>query len=136
LVHVDANGSALGPDLLRRDEYVETTTTAQVDHHFTLIVRLSQLELFFSHARRTARLINAHPFQVGHDKRITATQPKIGFVWYGPQPFLGIAKGPGDICVRLAFIFAVIGLGREACISFVYSGLDISRYDLGGCSSY
>src|SRR5436309_11750136 len=28
-----------------RHEYVETTTTAQVDHHFTLTVRLSQLRL-------------------------------------------------------------------------------------------
>jgi hypothetical protein len=118
LVHVDAGGS---------HEYIETITTAEVGHHFTLIVRLPQLELFFPRARRIARFINAHLFQVGHDKRIAATQPKIGFVWYGPQLFLGLPKGPGDICVRLAFIFAVIGLGREDSISFVYLGLDIGR---------
>jgi hypothetical protein len=45
LVHVDANGSALGSDLLRRDEHIKTATTAKVDNHFTLM-RCHQANFF------------------------------------------------------------------------------------------
>jgi hypothetical protein len=81
LVHINANGLASRPDLLRCNEHIETTTAAIVDNHFALMRCHKDCSSPMSDG--IGQVFEAHLFQIRQSKRVAAAKPKVGFVWYG-----------------------------------------------------
>src|ERR1700731_4602039 len=123
MVHVNPNRPSAGADLLRCNEHVKATATAQIDHHFALMCRYKEgLSL---RSDGSVHVFEAHLFQICQGKRIATTKPKVGIFWYGFEFILGITKGSCDVCVRIGFMSIANSIDRVISVSFIYLCRDV-----------